>query len=66
MSTFLDLQATFYALMTLMVRDPHLLRFLTAADLGLVDICITTSWQQLEDVCMIAALLARSESAFSA
>ncbi|KAK0392876.1 hypothetical protein NLU13_2370 [Sarocladium strictum] len=24
-----------------------------------VDICITTSWQQLEDVCMIAALLAR-------
>lgn len=33
--------------------------YLATANTGVVDICITTSWTELEGVCMIADLLAR-------
>jgi hypothetical protein len=44
-----------------MVSTNKILGDLNDTDQALVDICITTDWKELEGVCMIAELLAKSE-----
>ena len=44
-----------------MVSSGQSLGSLNDTDGILVDICITTDWKELEEVCMIAELLAKSE-----
>jgi hypothetical protein len=56
-------RAICYAQMNLMVSGKSVLGHLegSSADICIVDICITTDMKEMEDVCIIAELLAKSE-----
>lgn len=58
---YLGLLATCFAQMNRMVSKGLPLYLQDFSDSVAVDICITTDWKELEGVCMIADLLAKSE-----
>ena len=57
---YLDLLATCLQQTTLTVSGRSFRRVDRANDVA-VDICITTEWKEMEGVCMVAELLAKSE-----
>jgi hypothetical protein len=58
---FLGHPVIYFVRMNQMVSSDRSLGRLNDTDGILVDICITTDWKELEEVCMIAELLANSE-----